>query len=391
MLTALVVTFGNPEKAQAIPAFARAYNTPCTTCHIAITRRGEFGDAFRRLGFHWPGAPKQDSLVRKETPIEMRGTSLLTGMMPSRIPLSLSGRLSGGWSSDDDSLDTISVGSPSLNFLFGSALGEHVSFFGTWAGAGSPNELYLHFARILGGTELNLKVGRFEQWTTLFKNNEALLSSFLLTSSGVSGHSVGQGRIGAEASGVVFERGFWAAGVVQNGGPGSHYDSYYHLSYKLGGMDFLGEDPEVDFDAEESIFDNTSLVLGHWGYWGEVADVSGNRTSDVRRLGIDLKLTLANFNLWGGFMLGADYNVDVDANLNSHTAFVEASYPVTSWFVPLYVFQVQDSSNLQDTTVQHDVGALVMLMDNLRARLRYGYSADGIDNELAELQLLFAL
>lgn len=378
-------------EARAIPAFARAYETPCSTCHITITRRSEFGDSFRRLGFHWPGPSDADEKVRKEKPFSMKGVALLEGKMPARLPLSLSGRLSASWTNDESALDSVAVGSPALSFMFGSALGENVSFFGVWNGAGSPNELYLHFARLLGGPELNLKVGRFEQWTTLFKNNEALLSPFSLSSGAVAGHSVGAGRVGAEASGVLLSRGFWAAGVVQNGGPGSGFDKYYHLGLKLGGMDFLGEEPDIDLDAEESVLDDLALTVGHWGYMGEVSDVTGETTAEIIRFGLDFKAYFRHWSLWGGFMLGLDEDVTRGAHLDSHTAFAELSYPALSWLLPMYLFQVQDASDLQESTIQHDLGALILLQENVRARVRFGYSDDGIDNEVADIQVLFAL
>jgi hypothetical protein len=40
---------------------------------------------------------------------------------------------------------------------------------------------------------------------------------------------------------------------------------------------------------------------------------------------------------------------------------------------------------------QHDAGALMLITENLRARLRFTFTDDGERNEVAELQLLLAI
>ena len=44
LMGALLFALMPASPAQAIPAFARAYNVPCSSCHSFITRRHEFGD-----------------------------------------------------------------------------------------------------------------------------------------------------------------------------------------------------------------------------------------------------------------------------------------------------------------------------------------------------------
>jgi len=43
-----------PEKGQAIPAFARQYQTSCTTCHTDFPKLNDFGKAFKDAGFKFP-------------------------------------------------------------------------------------------------------------------------------------------------------------------------------------------------------------------------------------------------------------------------------------------------------------------------------------------------
>ena len=44
-----------PRHANAIPAFTRLYKTECSSCHTIFPQRNEFGDAFQKNGYVWPG------------------------------------------------------------------------------------------------------------------------------------------------------------------------------------------------------------------------------------------------------------------------------------------------------------------------------------------------
>src|SRR5450759_1364686 len=44
----------SPPKAEAIPAFARKYQTSCTTCHDNFPHLNDFGKAFKDAGFKFP-------------------------------------------------------------------------------------------------------------------------------------------------------------------------------------------------------------------------------------------------------------------------------------------------------------------------------------------------
>lgn len=50
---ALVVSWARP--AHAVPVFARAYKTPCTTCHVQFPKLNAFGMAFKQRGYRMPG------------------------------------------------------------------------------------------------------------------------------------------------------------------------------------------------------------------------------------------------------------------------------------------------------------------------------------------------
>jgi hypothetical protein len=379
----------SPSDALAIPAFSREYEVPCQTCHYAITRRNEFGDAFRLNGYHWPGEAGRDLAGRKAAPVGIKGISLLEGFLPKHLPLAISGSFSGAYSNDPNLTDPITLGSPVLTVLLGGAISEHVGFFGTWNGRSAPNELYLHFTHFFSRPEFNLRLGRFEQTTTMFKTNEGLIARYLLGSSNLDGFAVSTGRIGAEVNGVLFNRIFYAVGAVDQTDGAGEVVAYYHVRAKLGGMDFLGQEPDMDLE-EPSLSDDITLTLAHWGARGGVDGTSGERAGFVRRLGFEGTVGFKDLTLSGGAMFGFDLDLAARRNVHNLTWFAELSYAPVSWLVLLYIFQYQDSAAFTQETMQHDAGALVLLLENVRLRAKVGVSDDDVKNEVAELQFLSA-
>lgn len=380
-----------PSTAHAIPAFARAYGVPCSSCHSFITRRHQFGDAFRKAGFHWPDAAEGASTERE--PIELRGTAALAAWLPTTIPFSIEGATSVSVTTDDEVDPPLSFGTPNLQLLMGAAFGDHVSVFGTWTGTGPPTELYFHFARFADRPELNLRVGLFEQTTTLFKSNDQLIARFQHGSQPISGHVLSQPRLGVEANGVLSflgDRTFWAAGVVQNDDFGSHFDGYYHLEQKIGGMTMLGQEPEIDLMAEPTFWENVHATIGHFGYLGRVRDLDGTDTHEIRRFGLEGRLYAHGLTLWGGAIVGFDEDLQTERDVLSLTWFVEAGYALTSWLAVQYAYQYLDSSDLEEERQQHDVGFVALITENVRARLKLSFSDDGVRNDRLEAQLLAA-
>ena len=81
----LAVVFGValifPGKSQAIPAFARQYQTSCTTCHSDFPKLNDFGKAFKDAGFKFP---KDDELFIKVPPL-MLGAPAQKKLWPKTI------------------------------------------------------------------------------------------------------------------------------------------------------------------------------------------------------------------------------------------------------------------------------------------------------------------
>ena len=377
-----------PSRAEAFPVFARTFSVPCSSCHSSITRRSEFGDVFRKNGFQWPGG------LELHDSIDLQGRSPLAGALPKNSPIALVAQASASHTfenvPEEDQLPVVSPGGPSFNLLFAAPIGDNVTMFGTWPGSGGPNEMYAAFSRLFQTPALHLKVGLFEQTTTVFRTNENLLAPYRLSTAAHNGHSVGQARMGVEASGVLGRRTFWAAGTVKNSDFGAHWDSYYHLEYKFGGIDLHGREPEVDLDAEPTLWEDSAVTVSHWGYLGKVSDPGGEDTAKIRRLGLDLKLQLTRTSLWSGYQLGLDQELVSNQQVTNVTTFVELSYAVRSWFRPMYLIQFVDSTTMERESISHDVGVIGLVTENLRLRASFRYTQDSVENEVANFQMLFA-
>ena len=83
-----------PTKGHAIPAFARQYNTSCSTCHIDFPKLNDFGKAFKDAGFKFP---KDDEAVIKIPPVmlgapaqkEVFPKTIWPGTIPGQPPIGL--------------------------------------------------------------------------------------------------------------------------------------------------------------------------------------------------------------------------------------------------------------------------------------------------------------
>jgi hypothetical protein len=58
-----------PATARAVPAFARAYHVPCTTCHVQFPKLNEFGMAFKQNGYRMPGETGRFAWTRDDLPL----------------------------------------------------------------------------------------------------------------------------------------------------------------------------------------------------------------------------------------------------------------------------------------------------------------------------------
>src|SRR6266700_5673464 len=125
--------------AEAVPAFARKYQTSCQTCHIVFPKLNAFGEAFRLRGYRMPGETAE---MVKEPPVSLGAPaykklwpqSVWPGEVSSTVPLAVNVKLADVNTSTLNDDGTITSIRSDLQFpqevnIFGAGtLGDHVSY-----------------------------------------------------------------------------------------------------------------------------------------------------------------------------------------------------------------------------------------------------------------------
>ncbi|OFW08565.1 MAG: hypothetical protein A3G20_04230 [Acidobacteria bacterium RIFCSPLOWO2_12_FULL_59_11] len=325
-LILLAIVLGSSQQASAIPAFARKYQTSCSTCHIAYPVLNSFGKAFKAAGYRIPagdegftkdepvslGAPawKQvwpDSLWPSDIP----GHSVAAFWLSSRFRVNKSAKIT----NEFDGLNELYV-------LAAGTLGESFSFFGelevidggtvpTSFGAALPRAF---FSYNHPSHKFNVTYGLFEPRAVLtptrlrlMRMSDLLSNRYGMPPTGNS-FSLAPNQRGVELWGNVEGPGNkggleWFAGVVNGRDAGtppgagaygaavsglnsrlqaalaregrtgmevnSDKDFYFGANFKIGGMGVLGGGvPEAELVQADNYIDN-SATLGAFYYRGQ--------------------------------------------------------------------------------------------------------------------------
>ncbi|HWI40445.1 MAG TPA: cytochrome C [Verrucomicrobiae bacterium] len=300
--------------AEAIPAFTREYKTECSTCHTIFPMLNEYGEAFYRKGFVY--SESKGHPAGGEQSAKTNEAILLSGI-PTLLPLSIGASMIGTF--DADAANEFDFSTRSATLYAGGSLGGRAAFFLNYIlfieGAGDPSrstvpagvdhdirEAYFIW-RNLFGSPVNVKVGRFRPQLGLWKGTwrpGITTPAPYIYRVGSSPFAVDSSEEALEANGFVGKRVFAAAGVANREG-GSRKDAFGHLSFRLGGTDFLGNEPEVDMDKAESITDYLVLEAGAYGYFGRNGTLGGTgrleNENDFHRLGVDAELRYKRLSL----------------------------------------------------------------------------------------------
>jgi hypothetical protein len=303
LLIAVALPLAHAQNALAIPAFSRQYRTECSTCHTLYPELNEYGQVFLKNGYVYAnkhagekggeapvpsGKPGQG---QTQTASDEQVAGLMLSGIPKWIPLSLTLNQSANYSDPAPNGDHWGFTTRDLVLEGGGVISDVVGFYATYdlyrhdssisqGGPSSLHELFLIWRRFFG-TPVNIKVGKFEPKLSLWKKSDKIIVTSFATSSfqeGNSPFSLETAQDAVEANAVVANRIFMATGVVDRHGlPG--VDAYGHLSVKFGGVDFLGNEPEVDFE-KESIWDYLAMTLAVYGYNGRNIDPFGSGISN---------------------------------------------------------------------------------------------------------------
>ncbi len=350
-----LATFTQP--ARAIPAFARRYETACTTCHIIPPKLNPFGVAFKNNGYRIPG---DDEKFVKQPDVSLGAPGwkrvwpkgVWPGAIWDRVPLSASLEMV----TDVTPKEPVKVDfafPEEMELLTGGTLGDSFSFFGNLAFEFANGETEVGLERAHLNIQpfpthlFNLKLGRIELGATPFSrftyrltDQDFIVSDFRAVSNGFRFRSRQQGfelwgaQNGPRAGGFQY-----SAGLVNGSGSSnddnSHKDVYGSASYKFGGFGVTGPATSLDtLKATENYIDN-SVEVGVFSYLGRSGATPAEEVR-FNRVGFKVNAYVSRLNLFGAYVRGRDF-VLARGPGKPHTTtnawFVEADTVILPWLV----------------------------------------------------------
>jgi hypothetical protein len=348
--------------AEAIPAFARKYQTSCQTCHAVFPKLNAFGEAFRLKGYRMPGETEE---MVKEKPVSLGAPAykrlwpkaVWPGEVSSAVPLAVNIKLADVNTSTLNSDGTVTSVKNDFQFpqevnLFGAGtLGDHVSYLVEATFGENPDSsvsVELEHARFqfdspFGPEDLvHIRIGKFapnlvdgfqEMWIS---TDAAIDSVFAYNPIGANGGTGLAGdaspapialpdRVrGIEGYGMIKHRVLWVAGISNGISPGQNgafdannaKDVYARVDYKFGGMGLDGDNGGRSVPAEN--WRDDSLRVGAFVYRGDGSHIdfplpAPPDTVEVNvqdqhflRTGFYASAYFRDLNVFGAYVHGSD-------------------------------------------------------------------------------------
>ncbi len=384
----LMMSVSLVPSAQAIPYFARKYQTACATCHNNFPELNDFGEAFKKNGFKFP---KDDETFVKEPPVLLGAAAqrqafpkaIWPGELPGTIPISF--RFNGfltynskqplalGFLPRTDlfqpnTFTVISAGSfgPNLSFWIDDDLSVNGSGADGGLGDGylKVNDLG-HYIGLPKDT-LNLRMGQFEldlpftQARTINPTDYDIYDQ--ASNAGVLGTTsnpfvFAEPQRGIEIGGYPNDGNFSWSVAALNGSNADNAarntkDVYVRVSQRFN----LERDPavrkEVRAAGPSGPRDHTSIRFGGYYYYGrnalnldgKLAPGFGTIHEPFYRVGGDMRFKCHDFEIYGLMMRGRDQNLipDMDTGFLLHEdpitftgGFAEALYWIHPWLIAI--------------------------------------------------------
>jgi hypothetical protein len=377
--------------AQAVPSFARKYETSCQTCHIVFPKLNAFGEAFRLRGYRLPGETEQ---MVKQPPVSLGAPAykrlwpqaVWPGEISSSVPLAgivkMDAAVSHSTVNDDGSVTAIhgDLRFPQEVNLFGAGtLGEHVSYLAEVTFAEQPDgsvgvsleHAHMGFDSPFGPEDLlHVRIGKLapnvvsgfqEMWISTNAGIDTMFDYNPIGVRGGTGLGAGDARPspiampvlvrGVEGYGIIHHRALWVAGVSNGIGPGPNdttgrfdgnnaKDVYARFDYKIGGMGLDGDTGGQQTLPAENWRDN-SLRVGVFTYRGDGSGISfpvagdlGSRQTiqDLHflRRGIYANAFVQDLNVFGAYVRGTDSLRVLDPAAATVVSSIEPDYH--AWF-----------------------------------------------------------
>lgn len=359
-----VVLFGflMASKSEAVPTFARKYETSCSTCHYAFPRLNSFGRAFRNNAFRYPG---DDQALVKQEPVSL-GAESQKKVFPNAIwPADIPGvpPISFHWVSlwlyqPHMKGHEFSFENPSeLSAFMPGTIGDNLSFFfelgweqaGAFSYGGRVDYRFVDQFHVRVGNIDYLPVLDLERLTPEEYNYGSFQER---DGSGIEFWGATNGP--QDQGGLIY-----SAGVINGENDGvenidlnSNKDVFAKVSYKIGGMGVLGSSKA---SATVEPWRDNSITVGAFGHLGRNADASS-----LRNLGGNADIFFNDFNLFGLAMVEQTKAAGAGKYANTTRLFTEGDYVIYPWLIPLVRLQYTKPEN--ESAVTEIVPAVVVLV-----------------------------
>ncbi len=318
-----------------------------------IPHRNAFGEAFRRNGYVWPGAQQKEPAKGVE--------ALWNSGALQALPVSLLGLHDAKYDREAETGDKLDLEPHEFELMAGGSLKNLVSFWLEYRleevedneREGTEMEEAFVLFRRLFGTPVNVKYGLLRPDLTLWKHNNRLTAATWAPLDKIHGEKLKEARDAVEVNGVFGGRLFAAAGAVdreeQDG-----YEFYGHVAYKIGGTDLDGKEPEIDLEAEESVWDNLEVTLSAYGYFGRRGDTDPERWS---RVGAEAEVGYKGFTLLLSGLKGTDEVTGAD-DADTWVYAAEAHYVCRGKYLALVRYEYKDEEGDGTAVIQRVIPAV---------------------------------
>jgi hypothetical protein len=388
LIPIVILFFIVSEKSYSIPAFARKYKTSCTTCHIAVSKRNAFGEAFRRNGYVMT---KRNEKLIKEQPLklgaeawkEMWPDAIWPSDIPGQFPIAAVAQMRMEYDVNPEITGhQFDFNMPfDFNFVYGGAFGEDVGFFGNWSSVFGFGRMFFVLNDLIGPKDIfNLKIGLFPLGVADgYPDNQRLtMERTNIMGTAVAGDWVpNMPQAGLEINGILEHRFQYFFGIVNGENRtrvdiNDNKDLYARVAYKIGGSGLDGEGLMTDSVQTDEITDN-SLTIGVYSYYGNSQKTEANTSFNnaFNRFGFDLRFQQGNFDLLIGAMTGKDNRPQLNnKELNSLLSFVEADYTFFPWLIGIARLEYQQTEITNSTSEVLTQNSNYRLILNLCALFR---------------------
>jgi hypothetical protein len=340
-----------------MPGFARKYDAPCSSCHIAFPKLNSFGIEFKQRGYR----------------MEDEGPGEPVWKLPG-IPVGAVAQVA--YESKDDPSAVPPVPSKTsrgdlqaVEFFFGGVLAPNVSFFGDF-GAGldangdmeslTPDVAFVVFDDIVEDSLLNLKMGAIDvDFPFLSDPRSPTLSGYLA-------------RLGGE-EGVTLGR----KAVEING-----YNSESKTRYALGIGNTDVDNSENNFEAIHAWVTQTFEMMGFEQSIGGILSINKNgdealptpTDDDTSAYGAVLDL---HYGLSGLILAYYDYSGnDTLLENDVESGLAEVLHSFTEKVVGVVRYDYQDTDGTLEEKTQFTLGVQYFVHPNVKAQAEYSSLED---------------